>query len=291
MITTTQAATNNMTGGVSSTLVTYAAYPSFSSGGIAECCLCSCECDYIEKAFVNTIATTGDRSTFLYPRVRPDDTITISVVKDGEVIPMTALLGTLYSTSNLEGAIVDWIRIKNAHGYGYYKVQAVISDGVNSVTLTSHKYHVLEYDFCLTNYTVKIESYISGSINDYLDLGTLEIYQSTRVSGWMERVKPELEQTSYQDSSRTHKQIQDKLIEGYTLHTHSIPSDVANYINRSHLLANRIFLTDFNQNAIESFYELPVRVVGIPNYEELRLVKKAEYTYEFKDRKDKYIKV
>jgi hypothetical protein len=101
----------------------------------------------------------------------------------------------------------------------------------------------------VVNRTVRIETVQNGSINggptEFNFVG-MEWENMFRLPGHVSTRKPTLEDESYLTSKRERKLIQRKIINTYTLHTELIPRSVVNLLIYDSLLANSIFVTDYN---------------------------------------------
>lgn len=261
-------------------------------------CLCASLCDHKEKAYVQPGGDdfSNDRSTFLYQRFLDTDTLVLELLKNGVVVDaLDGDYGVFYDFGDLDnadisGITLSWEAVQAAYGYGFYTVRATLTSIGGALEMSSHCFHLLPWDECHANKSVKIESYLSGCINEYIDLGSSKVYQSTRIEGRMSMEKPDFETINYKKSDRTKKQIQDKVIYNFKLITRALPEAITEYINLNHLLSDEIYITDYNQYNAKVYTKYPVVFAGFKIFEEFTYLNKSAYVYQFQDKVERYIK-
>ncbi len=224
-------------------------------------CYCDIECVYEETALANTgVDLENDTTSFLFTKLGPTDTITFKIFK-GSVLKATIsdntygeFFGTGFTVTenpdaaNYVGFIADWGKIFDAFGGGLFTIKAdTVLIGV-SKTLSSHNYRVVPYSETVADRTIRIRTTQNGNIiSNKLNYTGLEWEQNIRIEGILFDKEPKLNVENYIDGDRRLQQIQDQIINNYTIETLSpLPSEVAELIVYDLFLSNRILVTDYN---------------------------------------------
>ena len=283
---------------VSSTAINSCTFKGISPERVAGGCFGLSQCNYEEKALVSDGVDSyeNDKTTFLLSRVFSTDTIVFEIQKDGErVADASAAHGTFYdfgalANGDLKGVIIDWFKVKSLYGYGKYNIVTKHSSLGVDLEIKSHCFRVMEFSACTADKTIKIESNLSGCINEYLNLGSSVIYQSTRINGAFIEDLPEFEKAEYEKSNGDKHHYSATFSKKYKLVTRLLIPEVFDYLHLNHFLANNIFITDYNTLKVGKFIELPVSFEGVPRYGTHKHVGSNNYVYEFTDLNEKYTK-
>lgn len=226
---------------------------------IQEFCFCEYECEYEEQVFALNGGTDfqNDKSAFARRRILSVDTIVFELWKND--VLLTTLTDATYGEFFDFGAFttqpdvkafrIEWEKVLNLQGSGRYQFKAVETI-VGVVTIfESRLFRLRLYDLEDIDGTVRIETVQNGNINGgpaSFDFKGMNWDNMFRLSGAVSGRKPTLVQDSYLNSKREHTQIQSSIINSYTLTTELIPRSVVNLLVFDSLLANTIFVTDYN---------------------------------------------
>ena len=265
---------------------------------------CSCDCANIETVFTDEIGTdsyTNDKSSFLYRKYAPADTVSLELWKAGVLVAAIAdsTYGDFYdfggfaAQPNYKGLVLDWFKVWQAFGYGKYVLktnQVLIGEAIN---IESRIFHLLPYSASSAHSTVKVESWQTGNIVsnafDYTDLVEGGWYSSYRFEGRFGFKTPILEVDNYIDAGYAKTQIQDKIRAEYTLESNLLPTSIANVIVYDSMLANTLAISDYNVHNTEKFD----RVSVYPTSFEVRYPnqsKKAVYVVKLEEKLQNIIK-
>lgn len=286
-----------------------------NGGGSAytsDICNCYGECEYKELAFVNSDSVNwwqNDLTSLIAGRIFTTDTITFSLLKNGVQIAVLNdnTYGTLYDYGtlynpldedylssqaylNYKGFIVDWKKVKIGFGYGEFQLKTTIVSLGQNYDKLSHIYNVVEYNAERADNTVRIETYQKGSILNGFDYTGINWYQSIRIKGKFGNKTPSLTDNNYQNTNREIIQIQTKIENTFSLETQLLPSNIFNPLNYDNLLANDIFVTDYNIKNQELYRREPVY---FSNFEEItnhELSTQSNFVYTFKSKYDNTVK-
>jgi hypothetical protein len=265
-------------------------------------CACDRSCEFEEIAFVGTSDGAwwkNDKKRFIRSKRFASDTIVFSLRKnDAQVAVLnSSTYGDYFDfgssqliNPDYKCFIINWKLVKQAFGYGKYVVRTVHTSLGTIRTYDSYKFHVREYSDAVANGTVRIETYQTGVLMNGFDYTGINLYQSLRIQGFFGDKKPEYELNYYQDTERFDKQIQAKVRDIYRLETQPLPSSVYNVLNYDDILANDIYITDYNVKNKERYWRLNVVFDGLPEMENYARSKKSDFVYQFKNKQDNQIK-
>lgn len=234
--------------------------PSITDVETNDICYCEIECEYTEKVFASDTTNwwENDKNTFLFQRILDTDTIALELWSDSAKLADIGddTYGEYYSTfidaPLYRYFILDWQKVKNAFGYGYYQVKAQKTIIGSSSTYESHLFRLLPYSDRLANRTVRIETYQTGNIiSSSFDYSKMlnelpnGYYNSYRIKGQFGWRTPKIEVDNFYNQNYKLKQIQDKITDEWTLETNLIPSSISNTLIYDNLLANSVLITDY----------------------------------------------
>ena len=133
--------------------------------------------------------------------------------------------------------------------------------------------------------TVKIISYQNGYIeNNPFDFTNLNWYQEIRINGKFWNKQSEYITDSYLSSNRTITQIQDSIKNTYELNTEFLTDSLSKFLIENKVLANEIFITDYNLCNTTDYCKIPVAVEEISESLELSYFSGRAHTILFTDR-------
>ena len=264
--------------------------------------ICPCDfqqCEYIQKVFAEVGGEDykNDFSAFLFKRIVASDTVVIKLFKNGnEIATITDnTYGTYingFSSGNAEqqlyvGFKLEWENVYNLHGHGKYQVKADQVILNTTSTEESIKFLLKGYSDLAANGTVVIDTVQNGNImSSKFDYTELLWEQSYRINGKFGGKTPILTTDTYETESYERKQIQDSVINEWTLETKLLPNLISNVINYDNILANSIFITDYNIMNEEIFRNIPVYPQEISKSNSFSGNTDRKFTYTFIDRTD-----
>lgn len=265
-------------------------------------CYCG-ECEYKELVFASNSSDwwKNDKSAFLFTKLIAADTITIKLQKNGVDVATISddTLGTYYSTFTAQplyvGWVADWKAIYTAHGVGEYQVIAekvILGDAVN-YNFESQIFTLKVYSDLLADGTVRVETYQKGNIRssvfDYTDLLPNGWYQSYRLRGIFGYKTPKFETDNYISNDYQRVQIQDKIVNEYTLETELLPSNISNALIYDNLLSNEFLITDYNQFNEEIYRRISLYPISV-NKDFFGNNRRTKFAIKFVDKFDSVIK-
>lgn len=256
------------------------------------------ECTYFEPVFANVGGESyqNDKNSFLLSKRVNADTITFKLCKDGSEIATISddTYGTYYASFPSQplytGFIIEWEKVLNIEGTGSYKV--IIERDILGVQdqLESQCFRLMPYSDALANGTVRVETIQTGNIIssdiDYTDLLDNGWYQSFRMRGFFGFKTPRLEIDNYLDRNYELRQIQDKIVNEWILETEFIPSIISNQLTQDNMLANQIFITDYNIQNHEIYRSIQVYPSEFEEVVHPQFNKNVRYRIKFTDKFD-----
>ncbi len=232
----------------------------------AELCLCDFVCEYTEKAFASSEDDEykKDYSDFLFRKISPSDTIELSIQKNGNEVAIISddTYGTYYPTFATQplyvGLVLDWTKVFELHQGGNFNIVAKMTILGTEREFKSRRFYLNTFSEEDAIDTIKMVTVQNGNIIssefDYTNLidGGWKSYR--RLRGNFGKFTGTLERDEYQDASRRVTQIQDKMINEYTLTLKRMSEKVLFNIFNENLLANEIYITDYNLIEISKEY-------------------------------------
>lgn len=285
----------NLAGMSNRTTVAARAFPQ-----VIEAEFCSCNnCEYSEYAFhdSSTDEWKNDRASFLVRKIASTETWTFKLVKNGAVVATISdgTYGDYYGFgdllyTDLKGVVISWKDVFDAFGNGDYKMRIEKSFAGSTTTIDSHVYKVRPYSFEQAKGTVRLETYQNGT---FVGTGNvfrgLNWYQSIRINGKLWNKQPKIETTEYISSSRLRTQTYDVITNTYSLELRNLPSFISNAVIYDQLLANTIFITDYNVNN-EVYRQVPLRIQSINSSEYYNINTSGNFEMTFTDQSEGTIK-
>lgn len=265
----------------------------------SDVCYCDIECEYIEKVFHHEDGEDyqNDKSSFLYAKKRSSDAIIIKLFKNDIEIAIlnNNTYGIYYPTFTLQplyvGYQIDWSKVFDENGNGLYQIKTTANIFGSDIEYISQKFSLTRYSDLAANKTVKIETIQNGNvIGSQFDLTDLSWYSAFRVPGTFGLKEPTLEQNNYIDNNYTISQIQDKIITEYLLKTNYLPSVISNQVFYSKVLANFIYITNYDLTAHEIIRKIDVVPVSPEDINYQTKGRGVRFDYKFKPRIENNIK-
>lgn len=267
---------------------------------VFEVCVCD-GCEFVETAFAKSGGEwwQKDKKSFIFSKRFSADTITFSLLKDGvqQAVLNNSTYGDYYNfgsaflvNPNYKGFVIDWTLVQASFGYGTYVVRTVLNSLGTDYTYDSHPFLVVEYNANRANGSVRLEWYQSGSIQSGFDYTGIGWYQSVRIDGFFGKKTPNLELDYYQDTNRNLKQIRATNNAKYSLITHLLPSYIFDVLNEDAILANDIYVTDYNLLNQHLYRRFNIAIQAIPQVDNHNFSKRSNFVYEFTKKKQDVLK-
>ena len=262
-------------------------------------CLCDLglkECNYIEPAFYGGANEyENDYTSFFINKVDENDTIKFYLInveneEETELVEIEqALFGEYFDNETFTGVRVDFNLLHSSFN-DLHKVKFKIKQVVfgTEIIEESHEFELIRWSLERANGTVRIETVNSGRIESGNNYSSYNWKRSVRLQGFFGRETPTINTDNYQDGERRIKQIQDSIRNEYTLETELIPNKIFKGLIFNDMLANEIFVSDYNlKNA--NYKGLPVYPVSIASsyYEKNE---NGSYEITFTDRRQNIVK-
>lgn len=276
--------------------------PEITPAATNDFCYCETECKYKPLVFAKVGGEDyqNDKSQFLFKRLVSGDTVDIKLFKDGvELADLNNnTYGTFFNgfaTGTAEqqlyvGYLLEWEEVFNLHGAGAYMVKAELNIvGVTS-TFSSDPFILMGYSDQAADLTVKIETVQNGNIlGSQFDFTGLNWFQSLRVRGNFYEDSEAFEKNAYLTQNYKQKQIQDKIIENWTLQLNFIPRNISEFLTKNAILSNEFKITDYNLSNEKILREISVYPESV---EKTRLTnnRKSNYLIKFTSKLDNLIK-
>lgn len=261
-------------------------------------CTCLFVCDYIENAFV--FATNEDNTykndyrSFLVNLKDATSTYSFRLVDSSGV--ETDLIDNTYGElfdvgfntvqPLLAGYRVDWFKVFDNLGYGFYTVKSSKTDLGTDVSFETHKFKVTEFSELQSNKSVKIETVQTGVILNGQDFGGMEWSDMVRVNGTIEPSDQSFDINRLEDSSQLDIDVQIKTFDNYDLVAEQLPIGISKKLRKSDVLTDRILISNYDVMAEEQYRRLEVTSTGeVEGGSKGVMNNRVTYTIGFKDRK------
>jgi len=274
------------------------------TGGIEtnDICYCDYGCEYSANVFAKIDGQDyqNDKSQFLFRRFIPADTVEIELYKDEVKIDdlNDTDLGTFYNgfidgnddQQLYVGYLLEWEKVFALYGGGNYRVKAQLNIIGEDSTYESELFILQGYSDEAADGTVRVEAVQNGNImSSQFDFTDLNWYQQVRVRGRFYEDAEEFEKIVYKTQNYRQEQIQDKIIENWTLQADMIPRSVSEFLTKNAVLSNTFVVNDYNILSEKILRGVEVYPESI---EKGRLIdnRNANYVIKFTSRNDNIIK-
>ena len=266
-------------------------------------CFCDHECDFVETVFADLADTDNykndrtDIGLFNIP-----DTVggsyVIRLVKSGGT-PIVITDNTYGTLSDLEtitglptwfGYLLEWNKVATLEGFGAYTIEVDLVNYTNTITRTSYGFMLMPYSEVSADETVKIETVHNGCVASGIDYGETGWIRSIRLPAIFKPVTPSFEVDNYFDTNDNKTQIKTSVVNNYSLQTKRLPSEVMKPLINDKLLANQIFVTDYNLFNFEDIRQLEVIATEIEEQITSSKSRKASFKIAFEEKKQNIIK-
>lgn len=249
--------------------------PATQQDTIAQLCGCFYACDYKEIVFASDDGDQykKDYTDLLFKKLVSSDTIEIKLFKDcREVATITDnTFGQFYDGFAKKplyiGFIADWSLIFDSFGGGLYQFKTNLSILGEDSTIESRLFKLHKFNDQLAHKTIKFESLQNGNIInsqfDFTDLLPNGWPQYFRAQGFIELQAPELVEGFFVTSTYVQSQNKETINNNYKSILDFLPDGLIKLLNFNFVLANELFVTDYNLLANETFRRLPVKANNI----------------------------
>jgi hypothetical protein len=265
-----------------------------SSGVLGECfkCLGACKKDipvFADPGNPND-KYTNDFTSFIFdvPLGGVVEAKLIRVLPNGTEVESPIIddtYGTFYATGvvrlNTWAFILDWYKVQNVIAFGRYKINVVVKNFAANVLSdeTTPCFRFLPYNCESTNRTVRITTEQKGYIENGFDYSNLSFaipsangLGLTLKETWPQQIRWygdfwETSQTllvdNIVDTSRNSQQVQRQIINNYNLRLEHIGANVSDRFFNDNMLANEIFIDDYQTNAVKRYENVQVSPLEI----------------------------
>jgi hypothetical protein len=276
-----------------------------------QCCLFGC--GWSLPAIANptdpTDNDTNDKVDFILD-IPLGATVTANLVKiDGngnetEYLINNDTYGQFYATgtikANVWGFILDFYKVYNTLGYGEYKVNIQIDSfsGQDIYDKDSPCYRLVPYDCYEAHNTVRIQSWQTGYFEggfDYTGIsyvfgegltanrGKSKWFQQMRVYGRFWRSGRDYIVDNIVTKLRGQEQVQSQTIKVYNLQLDNIKSDQSNKLIDDMLMANEVYISDYNSDSVEDYKNVRVSMTDIGDPESEAMNTFEQYTITLRE--------
>ena len=213
--------------------------------------------------------------------------------------------GTYYPAGSFSNNIknvgyrLEWKNVLAIHGPGVYKIKKTLQNSLiffGDREICSCNFNLMHYTDEDADNTVKMvfqyDSYYINSNEDFRGENWTSMF---RVHGYFGNPKPQLERSSYLNTSRQITDIQDKAFNEYTFETEHVPYCISELLiptqeNKSLAsIADTVFITDYNLTNHFKYNSLPVLITKI-KVNDNSSSKKVNYEITCEDRNRKNVK-
>jgi len=274
-----------------------------SQGAVNDFCYCDLECEEISTVFasVGNEDYKNDKSSFIYRRYSDSDTVSIKLWKNKvELLELNdntlgifypQIVGALPSAESYVAYLLDWEKVYDIYGAGNYQVITTLNQLGTEILVKSIKFNLMGYSDEAADGTVRIESYQNGNIigSDF-DFTGINWYSSMRIDGKFTETAETFETNEYLTQNYNRKQIQDKIIENYSLETNLLPRSISEVITKNSILDNKILITDYNLFNEKVLRKIDVRTKEIADKSSYSGIRRSKYVINFSGTVENIIK-
>ena len=270
-----------------------------ASTQIEECFKCLGACEKDIPVFANPLSPddryTNDFTSFILdvPLGGIVEATLIRILPNGTEIStpiVDSTLGSFYATGvvrvNTWAFILKWERVRDVIAFGRYKFNLVLKNSSGTVISdeTTPCFRLLPYTCERANRTVRItttqKGYIENGFNyENLDYA-LDLYADTSgqfvqfilADFWPQQIRWygdfwETAQTllvdNIVDTNRNSQQVQTQIVNNYNLRLEHIGANVSDRFFNDNMLANEIFIDDYQINAVKQYVNVQVSPLEI----------------------------
>lgn len=198
----------------------------------------------------------NDKSEFMFKRFLASDTVDIELHKNGVKVAdldddsLGEYFPTFTGTTEQEqqkGYLLYWYNVASAYGLGKYTIKANLTVLGDATEWESDVYNLIVFTEERANRTVSIQSTQNGNIiSSIFDYTGLQWHQQIRLNGAFNEDGETFEKKAYRTQNYKQKQIQDEIVENWSLELDLIPRGVSEFFIKDRLLSNEFNVSDYN---------------------------------------------
>ncbi len=231
-------------------------------------------CDTIEvfASTASTDAEINDISSFINEVGASYTVVATLTESDGtEHIITDNTYGLFYSIGTLKAGVwgfqLNWNKVANLLGFGHYTFTIVTSNGFGrAIPNEEFCYKLIPFSCDNADGTVRITTFKNGYIEngfDYRNLSVGDWKDQIRLDGYFKFDDYETIVDNLLLSNRDLHQIQTQIVDNFNLVLKRISPDVSIEFVKDSLLANRMFIDDYNVSNVYDYKEKFVSLVSI----------------------------
>jgi hypothetical protein len=234
--------------------------------------VCSDPCLPVFANLSNNSSKFNDETSHLYDVVKGGSVVaTLSNASGLSTVISDDTYGSFYSLNTLKlkywGFVMDWNKIATVSGFDKYNLTIVIKN-VAGVT-------ILEESFCYrlapfscegVDGTVRLTTFKTGYIENGLDYRNLSIGEwktQNRLYGSFKLDEEAVTVDNLKLNNGDLHQIQTQIIDNYNLVIKNISADLSKTVIKDDLLANKIYIDDYNNSNVFDYKEQYVSFLSI----------------------------
>lgn len=193
---------------------------------------------------------------------------------------------------NLKGYLVAWKKVLDVRGEGNYKVITRVTIAGVPVEFESIVFTLKQFTTKLADTTVRVDVVMNGLLEKTkIDFSGTAWKHSVRLPGFFGRREPGFEEDNLINRSFEKKQISMKQVNEYKFQTNLIPYCLTNEFWDFILMANDIFMNDYNlNNHSYDFVKFGVKFASNDTTEYGTRTRKARLNLTFNDKFENNLK-
>lgn len=234
--------------------------------------LTRCDCLPVMGSIVSNSTELNDFSSFIY-KIGGNQTVIATLTEgDGtEHIISNNTYGEFYSTGTLKAGVwgfkLDWYKVANSLGFGKYTLNIDIdSPALRGEFSKDFCFQLIPFSCDNADGTVRITTIKNGYIEngfDYRDLSIGDWVDQIRLYGSFKFDDYETTVDNLKLANGDLEQIQTQVIDNYNLVLRGINSTVSTEFVKDSLLANTMFIDDYNRQNVNNYKEKYVSFLSI----------------------------
>jgi len=243
----------------------------------------------------------NDYSSFYHQRQLPNETVDFVLLHietateydlDNSTYGSYFDFGYFGTNPNLKGFLVNWKKVLDDLGEGNFKVikrQNIVGLIFEFPSIT---FTLKQFSSGLANHTTRMDIVMNGHLEKSgVDFTGTAWKHSIRVPGFFGRREPQLEEDNLVNRQFEKKQISMKQSNEFKFQTNKIPDCLTNEIWDFNLLANDIYMNDYNlNNHTYSFVRFPVKFASNDGTVYGTRTRKAQLNLTFNDKFENNLK-
>ena len=219
------------------------------------------ECCYVHRVYADANSAEdykNDYSSFYHQRQLSNETVKFELehLNTGDKYELNnSTYGTFYGFGsfpeniNFTGYLVQWKKVLEEIGPGSYKINKTVNKIGIEVVFPSFVFTLSQYSAEKADRTVRFDIVQNGKYEDLnVDFTGLSWKHSLRVPGFFGRRNPQYEEDTLIDTNFNDQQVSISQSNQYRFQTKAIPDCITDELHDFILMANEIFVNDYNLN-------------------------------------------